>query len=601
VRSEPEAIPKMFLKTVEEFGPSIAMRRKHRGVWKEITWNDYRDHVQALYHGLKQLGLGRGDVVCILSNNRPEWVYADLACQSAGALPLGIYAESLETELEYLINHHRARFVVAEDQEQADKVLKVLDKLPTLDKCIVIDGDGMEEYDHAVLIMYEDVEKMGCQPAASDELKRDVEKISLTDAAFLSLTSGTTGKPKSVILTHQSILAMAQSFMGVEHYDRTDQLISYVPLPWIVERCFSVIFHFKAAYQIHFPESTELDVLFQNMREICPSVLNCTTSVWEKLCATVYMRHQNASPLKRNIFKLFMPIAGRVAQSAFKREPVSLRLAFLNFLGDILLYRKIRERLGLRLLRCAYTGGTAAGPEVYAFYHMIGVDIRQLYSVTEIGGVCVGQHPGEADPETTGKAFPGVELKLSESNEILVRSPYFVGYYNDPALGPEVCKNGWLSTGDRGFIDHDGHVVVLGRLADMIETANGHKVQPELIENRLKFSPYIKEVIAVGKARPYIAALIQIDRDSVGTWAQKRGIPYTTFRDLASKPEVMELIGEAVAKVNEKLDKPSRVMRYKLLQKELDPDDEELTKTRKVRRSFIGNRYKHLIDSMYRE
>jgi long-chain acyl-CoA synthetase len=265
----------------------------------------------------------------------------------------------------------------------------------------------------------------------------------------------------------------------------------------------------------------------------------------------------------------------------------------------MLLYRKIRERLGLRLLRCAYTGGTATGPEVYAFYHMIGIDMRQLYSLTEIGGIGFGQYPGQSNPEGTGKPFPGVELKLSESEQILIYAPYFAGYYNDTESGAAVCKNGWLSTGDRGFIDDGGYVFVLGRHAETIETTTGHKVQPELIENRLKFSPYIKEAIAVGRARPYVSALIQIDRESVGAWAQRRGIPYTTFRDLAAKPEVIELIGQAVENVNERLDEPGRIRRYDLLQKELDPDDGELTRTRKLRRGFIEARYKNLIDSMY--
>jgi long-chain acyl-CoA synthetase len=596
-----DTIPKVFLKAVEDFGPSVAIRRKHLGLWKEITWNDYGTHVHAMYHGLKRLGVKKGDVVGIICSNRPEWVYTDLASQCIGALPLGLYPDSLDAELEFVINRNRAKTIILEDQEQTDKILRITDRLPTLEKCLVIDWKGMEEYSHPILAGYEEAENVGHQLAREypNDLKREVAKSQAGQPSFLSLTSGTTGHPKSVVLTHQAVLTIAESFRAVEQFHSADELISCAPLAWIVERCFSIVFHFAAGYCVNFPESTELNVLLQNMREIAPSVLNCTSSLWERLCSTVYSRQESASLLKHKVFKVVMPVAARVVDYSYRKKAVPLKLALLNLLGELLMHRKIRERLGLRLLRCAYTSGTSIGPEVYSFYHMIGVDIRRLYNLAEIGGVCVGQYPGEANPETSGRPFPGVELKLSESGEILVHAPYFTGYYDNPVLGAEVCKEGWLSTGDRGRIDDSGEVVVLGRHAEMITTTGGCNVQPELIENVLKFSPYIKRAIVVGTGRPDMAAILQIDRESVGSWAQRKGIPYTTFQDLAAKREVTALIGQEIEKMNQKLDEKRRILRHTLLQKELEPDDQELTRTGTVRRNFIEGKYKDLIDSMY--
>jgi long-chain acyl-CoA synthetase len=600
---ELNTIPGLFLHAVETWGSSVAMRRKHLGIWKEINWFSYRDHVQALYHGLKSYGVKEGDVVCILSENRPEWAYTDLACQCIGALPLGIYADSLESELELLINHNRSKVIVLENQEQTDKILNILDKLPTIDKCIVMDWDGMEEYDYPILISYEEVERIGSQLAleSPEALQQSVAKIGPEDIALLSLTSGTTNNPRSVILTHQVILEIAESFMKTEQYCSADELISIVPLPWIVERCFSIIFHLKVGYRINFPECSELNVLFQNIREISPSIINCTASIWASLCATTYIKLENAIWFKRKVFDFFMSIAERVTQRLFKNQTLSWQMVLLNLMGDVVLFRKLRERLGLRLVRCAYTGGTAVGPEVYTFFHMIGIDLRQLYGLTEIGGVCLGQRSGEANPETIGTPLPGIKFKLSELDEILIYFPNFAGYYNEPAVGHEVYKDGWIATGDRGCLSDKEHIILVGRHNETIETVDGHEVHPELLENRLKFSPYIMEAIAVGQSKPFISALIQINRENVGIWAQKKGIPYTTFRDLALKPEVIRLIGEVVDKVNQKLDEPSRILQFRLLHEELDPDDKDLTRTRKLRRHHLTQKYESLINSMYQE
>ncbi len=601
MRCDSNTIPGMFLNVVKEHGTSVAMREKDFGIWNEITWNGYRNQVEAFFHGLKHLGLKKGDVVCILSENRPEWVYTDLACQFAGALPLGVYAESLEPELAFALNHNQARFIIVEDQEQTDKVLNILEQVPSLKKCIVIELDGMEDYDHDILVSYDKVAEIGKQKAAvlPEELEQAAAGIKPGDIAFLCLTSGTTKNPKSVILTHECVLTLADSLMEIDTYGPTDEELSYLPLPWIVERFFSVILHLKARYRVNFPETMELNVVFQNMREICPSILICAPRVWENFCTTVYIKNDNASWFKRKVFQIFMPIAEKVGERALKNTRVGFGLGLLYFFAELMLCRKLRERLGFRLLRFAYTGGAAIGPEVYTFFHAIGVDLRQIYGQTEIGGVCCLQPPGEADPETTGKPLPGIDIEISKSDEVCVHSKYFKGYYNTPDATTDLHRDGFLLTGDQGYFTDHGHLVVIDRQKDIIKTRSGYSFSPQLVENRLKFSPYIREVIVVGEGRPEVVALVQIDMENVGNWAQRKGIPYTTFRDLVSKPQVFELIGQAVSRTNLKLDEEGRIKRYKLLEKELDADDAEVTRTNKLRRGFVNEKYKDVIESLY--
>ncbi len=594
-------LPGIFISTVKDCGLKVALRYKNFGIWEETTWAGYRNHVETVFHGLKSMGLQKGDVVLILSSNRPEWVYVDVACQCAGAFPLGIYADCLEPELEYALNHNSGKFIVVEDQEQADKILNIADKVPTLQKCIFIEPDGMEDYDHPILISYSELEETGRRRLSGrpTELEESISQVKPEDTAFLCTTSGTTKNPKTVMLSHKCVLKLAEALMKLDSYGPDDEEVSYLPLPWIVERFFSVIFHMKARYKVNFPETMELSVVFQNMREICPSILICAPRVWEGFCTTVYLKRDNASWLKRAVFDLLMPIGESVANSLLSGKPVPFWMKIKYLLGDLFLFRKIRERLGLRLVRFAYTGGAALGPEVYSFFHGIGLDLRQIYGQTEVGGVCCIQPPGEADPETTGKPLPDIEIKLSETDEVLVRSPHFLGYFNDDTATKEAISDGWLKTGDQGYFNANGHLVVIDRQKDIIQLENGYRFSPQLVENRLKFSPYIKEAVVVGQSKPYVAALIQIDMENVGNWAQRKRIPYTTFQDLASKPQVIEMIGQSVERVNQKLPETGRIQRYELLKKELDADSSEVTRTRKLRRSFVTDKYSAIIESLY--
>jgi long-chain acyl-CoA synthetase len=598
-----DTVPGLFLNVTKEHGSAVAMRKKGFGIWQEITWHNYRLHVEELFHGLRHLGMQRGDVVCILSANRPEWLYADLACQCAGALPLGIHSGSLEPEVEFIVNHNQARFIVLENQGQADKILGILDKIPSLEKFIVIKWDGMELYDHPKLVSYEDVKSVGRRMAREFplELEESVAAIKPTDVAFLSLTSGTTTNPKSVMLSHRCVIALADSLLAVEAYDQNDEEISYPPLPWITERFFSVILHMKARYKVNFPETMEMNIVLENMRELWPTILAAPPRIWESLFTSVCVRRENTSWFKRKILGVFMPVAEEVAKGRQAKKRISPVLNILYLIGDLAVYRKIRDHLGLRHLRSAYTTGSALCPEVYTFFHAIGVNLRQIYGQTEAGGFCCIQGPCEADPETVGRPLPAVKITISDSHEILVRSPDFLGYYNDPSLTNESLRGCWQATGDEGYLRDDGHLVVVDRQKDLIRTVLGHKLSPQSLENWLKFSPYIKEAIVVGQGRPFVAVMVQIDLDYVGNWAQRGGIPYTTYRDLVSKPQVVELIRKVVEEVNQMLDEPCRIKRYKLLEKELDPDDGEMTRTAKLRRDSANRKFKGLIESLYSE
>jgi long-chain acyl-CoA synthetase len=403
------------------------------------------------------------------------------------------------------------------------------------------------------------------------------------------------------MLSHRCVIALADSLLAVEAYAQTDEEISYPPLPWITERFFSVILHVKARYRVNFPETMEMNIVLENMRELWPTILAAPPRIWESLFTNVCVRRENASWFKRKILGVFMSVGEEVAKGRQAKKRISPWLNILYLIGDLAVYRKIRDHLGLRHLRSAYTTGSALCPGVYTFFHVIGVDLRQIYGQTEAGGFCCIQGPCEADPETVGRPLPGVKITISDSHEILVCSPDFLGYYNDPSLTNESLRGCWQSTGDEGYLRDDGHLVVVDRQKDLIRTVLGHKLSPQSLENWLKFSPYIKEAIVVGQGRPFVAAMVQIDLDYVGNWAQRGGIPYTTYRDLASKPQVVELIGKVVEEVNQMLDEPCRIKRYKLLEKELDPDDEEMTRTAKLRRDSANRKFMDLIESLYSE
>lgn len=593
-------MPALFLRAVRRGSTRTALRQKDYGLWQEITWNEYLDEVRAAYDGLADLGLTPGETVVVFAHNRPEWMYIDLAVQAHGCMTVGLYVESQEAEVQYIIGHCGARIAVCDDQEQVDKVLAVRAQLPNLEHIVFIEPKGMREYDEPGLVSYARMRAAGLQRPCAVGLEEAVARLDPESPAILLYTSGTTGNPKGVVLSHANVLAVAEAMTAVDPIYPGDEVLSYLPMAWVGERMFSLFFPLVGLNVVNFPERNDMQVVLKDLKEVLPSILFCPPRVWENMCAEVYIRAENADWLKRLVFGAFMPLGQRVAELEMDRQRVPLHLRLLKVVGEWALFRWIRNHLGLSYVRQAFTGGAAIGPEVFTFFHSLGIRLRQVYGQTEIAGICCVHREHDIRPETVGLPLPGAEVQITAEGEILLRSPaVFKEYLNDPAATARTKAGGWLHTGDKGYFDADGQLVVIDRQKDVYRTAAGTEFSPQNLENRLKFSHYIKEAVVVGDGRDYPAALIQIDYGTVGNWAQRRGITYTTFRDLAAKPETEDLIRKQVDRLNQRLEPALQIRQFALLTKELDADDGELTRTSKVRRDVIAARYAEQIAALY--
>ena len=597
-------LPKLLVEQARRLGAGkVALREKEFGIWQSFTWADYLRRVREFSLGLVALGLKRGDKVAIVGDNRPEWVFAELAALCAGAVPLGIYQDSTATEVGYVIDHSDAVFVVAEDQEQVDKILELKEKIPKVRSVIYTDPKGMRAYTDSFLIDFAEVEKRGRELDAREAglFDSNVAQGSGSDTALIAYTSGTTGFPKGSLLTHTNMLSMAASLIAVDPKYPNDEFLSFLPLPWIGEQMMGVASALLVGFTVNFPE--EPDTVQENLREIGPNVMFSPPRIWENLAASVQVKVMDASPLKRLAFNRAMPVGVRMADCRFeKRQPsLGLRLAYLAAYWGV--FRALRDRLGFSRLRSASTGGAALGPDTFRFFHALGVNLKQIYGQTEISGISCIHLTGDVNFDSVGKPIPGTEIRIAENGEILSRSKsVFTGYYKNDAATAEVLKDGWLHSGDAGYFAADGQLIVIDRLKDVMHLLDGTRFSPQFIENKLKFSPYIKEAVVIGDKRERITALINIDMPIVGKWAEKQRLGYTTYTDLSAKPEVYGMIEGEVRRVNRDLAKingTAVISKFVLLYKELDADDDELTRTKKVRRGFIGERYKDVIEAMY--
>jgi len=597
-------LPKLLVEQARRLGDrKVALREKEFGIWQSFTWVDYLRHVREFSLGLVSLGLKRGDKVAIVGDNRPEWVFAELAALSAGAVPLGIYQDSTSTEVGYVIDQSDAVFVVAEDQEQVDKILELKEQIPKVRGVIYTDPKGMRAYTDSFLIDFAAVQKLGRELDAREPglFDGNVSRGSGGDTALIAYTSGTTGFPKGSLLTHTNMLSMAASLIAVDPKHPDDEFLSFLPLPWIGEQMMGVASALLVGFTVNFPE--EPDTVQENLREIGPNVMFSPPRIWENLAASVQVKVMDASALKRFAFNRAMPIGVRMADCRFeKRQPaLGLRLAYLLAYWGV--FRALRDRLGFSRLRSASTGGAALGPDTFRFFHALGVNLKQIYGQTEISGISCIHRTGDVNFDSVGKPIPGTDIRIAENGEILSRSAsVFTGYYKNDAATAEVLKDGWLHSGDAGYFTADGQLIVIDRLKDVMHLADGTRFSPQFIENKLKFSPYIKEAVVIGDKRERITALINIDMPIVGKWAERQRLGYTTYTDLSAKPEVYGMIEEQVRRVNRDLAKingTAVISKFVLLYKELDADDDELTRTKKVRRGFIGERYKDVIEAMY--
>ncbi len=598
-----DTLPKLLVRNARLFGNRTALREKELGIWQPIGWQAYLDAVRELSLGLAALGLRRGDKVAIIGDNRPEWVMAELAAQAAGAASVGLYQDSNLSEVAYVIDDCDASVVVAEDQEQVDKVLDMADRLPKVRRVVYTDPRGLRSYRHPLLLSFDAVREQGRALHASQP-RRFEDSVRLgkaDDLAIISYTSGTTGFPKGAMLSFRNLLCMALALHEVDEKREGDEFVSFLPLAWMGEQMVSLSSALAIGFTVNFPEEPE--TVMENIREIGPHVIFAPPRVWEGLASSVQVRIMDTTPFKRFLYERCMPVGERVADLRFAGKPVPLRWRALHRLAHLLLFRALKDRLGLSRVRTASTGGAALGPDVFRFFHAMGVPLKQIYGQTEIAGISCIHRDDDIQFHTVGKPIPGTELRISERGEILSRSDsVFLGYYKNEAATAEALRGGWLHSGDAGHLAEDGHLVVIDRLKDVMRLADGTQYSPQFIENRLKFSPYVKEAVVIGgQSRPYLSALLCIDMGIVGKWAERMKISYTTYTDLSSKPEVYDLLEREVSRVNETLPAAARLRKFVLLYKELDADDEELTRTRKVRRGVVEERYGDVIAAVYGE
>ncbi len=589
-------------------GDAVCLREKRFGIWHDITFADYWAQVELFAHGLATLGVGPGDVVAIHSENRPEWLYTDVATNALRAISTGLYPTNPPAEVRYLLQDSGARVLVAEDQEQVDKALEVEADCPALEWIVVLEPRGVREYSHPRLVHVADLLEQARRHLADDPnlLDRHAAEAREDDVATLIYTSGTTGPPKGAMLTHRNVtfamdVLIRQGGIFSPPPTGDDVLLSYLPLCHVAERAATTWTNAEAGVVVHFAES--IDTVQVNLREVQPTLFFAVPRIWEKIHGGILVRMAVASPLKRLAFGFAMLLARRIGRElAWRQGRHSWRTRLLHAIGHVLVFRAIRDRVGLRRVRASGSGAAPIAPEVLEFFAGIGVLVTEIYGMTENAAVATANRPGRMRFGTVGEPLPGTELRIDEeTGEILTRHPgVFAGYWNRPDdTAAALDADGWLHTGDVGEWVDGTHVRIVDRIKDIIITAGGKNVSPSEIENALKLSPYIREAVVFGDRRPYLVALIGIELDTVGNWAQRRRIPYTTYRDLTTRREVLELVQNVVRETNETFARVENVRKFRVIPKALDHEDGDLTATQKVRRASLYATFQHLVDDMY--
>ncbi len=601
-----DTFPKLLAHHAQVRGALPAIREKDLGVWQTWSWGRFADEVRALACGLAAHGLQRSAHLAIVGDNRPRLYAAMCAAQCLGAVPVPLYQDAVATEMAFPIQNAEIAFAVAEDQEQVDKLLEILPQCPSLKRIYFDDSRGLRNYAQDSLTSYEELQAIGREFDARNPgfFDAEVARGQGSEPAAMFFTSGTTGNPKGVVLTHTALIDRAQAAAVMEGLGDSDVVLAYLPPAWIGQNIFSYAQPFVTGYCICCPESAE--TVMADMREIGPTYYFAPPRVLEALLTTVSIRMEDAGSIKRRMYLYFMDVARRVGAKILDGESVGAADRFLYRLGDVLVYGPLRNVLGMSRVRVAYTAGEAIGPDLFVFYRSIGINLKQLYGSTETSVFVCIQPNGQVKADTVGPAVPGVELKFTPQRELLVRSPgLFKEYYKNPqATADAKDAEGWFHTGDAGYFDPDGHLKIIDRVKDVGALTDGTLFAPKYLENKLKFFPYIREAVAFGHGRDKVCVFINFDIDAVGNWAERHNLPYTGYVDLASREEVYQLVGECIEKVNLDLSTDpelsnSQIHRFLILHKELDADDGELTRTRKVRRGYIGERYQQLVEAMY--
>lgn len=596
-------IPKLFLKQCKKYwDKKVAMREKEFGIWKPYTWKDYYENVKYLCLGMVSLGLQKGDKVAMMGDNRPEGLWAEMAALCAGAIGVWLFQDCMVDEVKYIIDHSDSKIFVGETQEEVDKALAIKDECPKLQWILWDDPKGMRHYKQPFLKSIKEVQALGRELDKKEpKLFEDmIEKGRGDDICLLFYTSGTTALPKGALLSHYNMLTMGRNLMSVDPCYDTDDFVSYLPFAWIGEQMMSISCGLQVGYTLNFPEEPE--TAQENIREIGPHVMFAPPRLYEGMTRRVQVKYIDSTWIKRKFYEFSMKVGYHVANLRFEKKPIPLHWKFLNWLAYILVQKKLKDHLGMSRLRHAYTGGAAMGPDHFRFFHALGVNLKQIYGQTEIAGISIVHRDGDVKFDTVGIPIPETEVRITEEGEIISKSPsVFQGYYKNEEATKKTLVNGWLHSGDRGFIDEDGHLVVFDRSKDVMTLRDGRPFSPQYLETRLKFSPYIQEAWVIGDKRPYVTAVMCIDYNVVGKWADERKINYTSYQELSQKPEVYKLVKEQIIQANKDLPEVARIKKFVNLFKVFDADDDELTRTSKLRRAFVEERYKDIVKALYED
>jgi long-chain acyl-CoA synthetase len=601
-----DTFPRLMLAHARLRGEKPAMREKDLGIWQSWTWAEVARETRALACGLAELGFKRGDRLAIIGDNRPRLYWSMCAAQMLGGIPVPLYQDAVAQEMSFVLQDAGVHIAIVEDQEQVDKLLEIQAQCPELQHIIYDDPRGLRHYTQPCLHGLDEVIAAGGIHDANqpDFLDQEIARGAPQDISIILYTSGTTGKPKGVCQTHASFIAAARGGCDFDGLNENDEVLSYLPMAWVGDHLFSFAQALVAGFTVNCPESG--DTVMTDMREIGPTFYFAPPRVFENLLTQVMIRMEDAGALKRRMFDYFMAVAKRCGADILDGKPVSMKDRLLYALGEILVYGPLRNVLGMSRIRVAYTAGAAIGPDLFRFYRSIGINLKQLYGQTETCAYVCLQPDRQVKLDSVGPPAPGVEVKIAENGEILVRGPMLLKeYYRRPdATAESINPEGYFMTGDAGFLDEDGHLKIIDRAKDVGKLNHGAVFAPNYIENKLKFFSYIKEAVAFGNGRDMVCAFINIDMGAVGNWAERRGIPYAGYTDLAGKPEGSDLIQQCVEEVNAELAHDAmlaatQIHRFLILHKELDPDDDELTRTRKVRRRFIAEKYALLVDALY--
>jgi len=594
-------IPKLFVAQCKKYGKNkVAMREKEFGIWIPFTWQDYYDNVKYLCLGMVSLGLKKGDKVAMIGDNRPEGLWAEMAAMCAGGIGVWLFQDCMMDEVKYIIDHSDTTFFVGETQEEADKALAIKDSCPKLKWILWDDPKGMRNYKEDFLISIKEVQEKGRELDKKDPglFEKMVTDGHGDETCLLFYTSGTTSLPKGALLSHWNMLTMGHNLMSVDPCYDTDDFVSYLPFAWIGEQMMSISCGLQIGYTLNFPE--EPGTARENIREIGPHVMFAPPRLYEGMTRQVQVKYIDSTWIKKKVYEFATWVGYRVANLKFEGKSVPAGMTILNWIAYLLMQKKLKDHLGMSRLRHCYTGGAAMGPDHFRFFHALGVNLKQIYGQTEIAGISIVHRDGGVKFDTVGTPIPETEVKITEAGEIITKSPsVFLGYYKNDEATVKTLVDNWLYSGDRGFIDEDGHLVVFDRSKDVMTLRDGRPFSPQYLETRLKFSPYIQEAWVIGDKRDYITAVMCIDYAVVGKWADEKKLNYTSYQELSQKVEVYDLVQKQIEEANRDLPEVAKIHKFVNLYKAFDADDEELTRTSKLRRAFVENRYKDILAALY--